>query len=447
MSKQTGNRLLDLAHSLVDFAAAEGADETEVTIHEGTEFNVDVRYGKIENLLESGSKHLSFRLIKDQKTAYAGSSDISPDTLHKLVLSSLKRLEFTQADEFSGLPESFEPYPDPEHLNLYDPSIETLDSREKIDIALAAEHIALEDPRIANSHGASFETRDISTLVVNSRGFSGSFKESFFSLGLGLQAGDTENKVEGYWSTTDRFISEMEPPETVAAKAVQRTVRQLNPKKITTQKVPVVFEPPMTAWLMGFLFGCISGTAVYQKATFLAESLGQTIANPKITVINDGLMAGKLGTSPFDAEGIPCRRTVVLDQGLLKNFLLDTYTARKLGLQTTGSSSGSQVGPNNFYLEHGVDSPEAIVQSMEKGLILTRTIGHGLNPVTGDISRGAFGMWVEKGEIIHPVSEITISGNLGQILQEIELVGNDLDFLSSICGPTIKIAELTVAGR
>ena len=201
----------------------------------------------------------------------------------------------------------------------------------------------------------------------------------------------------------------------------------------------------MTGWLMGFLFGCVAGTAVYRKTTFLADSLGEPIGKPNINVFDNGLMPGKLGTSPFDSEGVPCRKTQVVENGVLQNFLLNTYSARKLGKTTTGNAAGAGIGPSNFYLEAGPENPEDIIRSLDRGLILT--IGHGLNPVTGDISRGAFGLWVEKGEIIYPVSEITISGNLGTILQDIEQVGNDLEFRSSVCGPTIRIAELTVAGQ
>lgn len=439
--------LLILAESLVAYARDKGADEMEVTIQEGTEFNVDVRMGRIETLLESGSKSLSFRLLKDQKTSYAGSSDLSIEILHKLIESSLQRVEYTNADEYAGLPEKQDTTLDSEELDLYDPFIMEMESRDKLELALAAEEAALADSRISNSHGASFETRDVSSYLVNSKGFSGCSKESFFGLGVGLQAGKTDDKVEGYWSTTSRFFSGLETPDEVARKAVERTVRQLNPRKIHTEKIPVIFEPNMTSWLMGFLFICISGTSVYQKSTFLADRLGSVIGNKNITVMDDGLMPGKLGTSPFDSEGVPCRRTVVVQQGVLKNFLHNTYTARKLNMKSTANASGSGVGPSNFYLEAGRHTPDEIIRTLDRGLVLTRTIGHGLNPVTGDISRGAFGLWVEKGKIIHPVSEVTVSGNLGAILQNIEMVGNDLEFRSSVCGPTIKIAEMTVAGQ
>jgi PmbA protein len=266
-------------------------------------------------------------------------------------------------------------------------------------------------------------------------------------LSVGLQAGDTDNRVEDYWFSMKRHFKELEQPEKVAKRAVDRTIRQLKPKKIRTQKVPVIFEPMMTSWLMGFLFACVSGISVYQKTSFLADKLGEKIGNSSVNVIDDGLIHGMLGSRPFDAEGVPCTATPVIQNGVLKNYLCNTYAARKLKLKSTGNSSGTGISPNNFYLEAGEIPPDKIISSLEKGLILIRTLGHGLNPVTGDISRGAFGLWVEKGEIAYPVSEITISGNLGDILNSIEMTGNDFSFLSPVTGPTIRIQELTVAGE
>jgi len=203
----------------------------------------------------------------------------------------------------------------------------------------------------------------------------------------------------------------------------------------------------MTSWLLAFLFSCISGISIYQKTSFLVDKLGEKIGNKNITVYDDGSIPGKIGSRPFDSEGIPVSKNTVIERGILKNYLCNTYAARKLKLKSTGNADANSVGPNNFYLQPGKTSPEEIIASTKRGLLLTRTIGHGLNPVTGDISRGAFGLWIEDGKIAYPVSEITISGNLGVILNEIEIVGNDLEFRSSFSGPTIKIKELTVAGK
>lgn len=444
--KKKGNSLRRTGEYLVSFGMKNGADEVEVTAVEGFEFEVDVRLGEIENLVEAGSRYVGFRVIKDKKTAYATSSDFSRETLERLMKNAVKRAVLSSVDEYAGLPPLSTKKVETGSLDLFDPEIAELPAERKIALARETEKIALADRRITNSHGASFETNEGCVVIVNSQGFSGSFDYTLSSLSLGLQAGETDSRVEDYWSSSARHLKELESPEEIAAKAVQRTVRQLNPKKIKTQKVPVVFEPTMVSWLLGFLFACISGVSIYQKLSFLADKLGQKIANEKVTVIDDGLMPGRLGSRPFDSEGVPCQKTIVVDKGVLKNYLCDTYSARKLNLRSTGNASGTSVGPHNFYLQAGRHSPEEIISSVKKGLVLIRTLGHGLNPVTGDVSRGAFGLWVEEGEIAFPVSEITIAGNLGDILNNIEMIGNDLEFRRQLTGPTIKVRELTVAG-
>ncbi len=232
-------------------------------------------------------------------------------------------------------------------------------------------------------------------------------------------------------------------PEAIAREAVHRVTRLIGARKIKTQNVPVVLEPQMTASLLGFFCGCIMGSGVYLKQTFLADKLGQKVGNKNAHIVDDGLMPGVPGAKPFDGEGVPIQKTVILEEGFLKNFLLDTYSARKLQMTSTGHASG----PNNVYLIPGDKTPEEIVSSVDSGFLLTGTIGHGTVPTTGDISWGAFGLWIEKGEVAYPVAEVTISGNLGRILNEIEMVGNDLEFKRSINGPTIKIQEMTIGGK
>ena len=443
----SNDELLGLAERLVKFGRTCGADEIEVGIGDGEEFSLDVRMGEIENLIQAGSRSMGLRVIKDGKTAFASSSDLAPGTLERLIRNAVKRAELSSRDPFAGLPELSSRRIDPASLDLYDPEVSELNDIIKIDLALETERIALADKRITNSYGASFGTHEIRSVLASSNGFSGEFRKTYCSLSLGLQAGETDDLVEDFWFSSETHFRNLETPEQVGRTAVERTVRQLHPRKIKTQRVPVIFEPLMTSSLLGFLFGCVAGTSIYQKTSFLVDKLGQPIANDRITVTDDGLMPGKIGTSPFDAEGVPSQRTVVIDKGVLKNYLCNTYAARKLQLRTTGNSDGGGVSPSNFYLTPGSSSPEEIIRSCAKGLLLIRTLGHGLNPVTGDISRGAFGLWIEKGEIAYPVSEITISGNLGELLKNVEMVGCDLEFRGSICGPTIKVAEMTVAGE
>lgn len=447
MTAKSRERLEALAEDLVRRGRAEGADEVEVTILDGREFSVDVRLGEIENLVEAGARHLVFRVIKDTKSAFGSTSDFSRDTVNRLIRNAVRRAEMASRDKFAGLPAPTGGQVDAAGLRLFDQCLAAVDPQTKISLALETERAALADKRITNSHGASFVSSQGTTIQANSLGFLGSYDQTYCSLSVGLQAGDTDDKAEDFWYSASRFFGELESPEAVGRTAAARTVRQLNPRKIRTQAVPVIFEPDMTSWLMGFLFSCVSGVAVYQKSTFLADRLGTRLANGKVTVIDDGLIPGKLGSRPYDGEAQASRRNVVVDQGVLRRFLCNAYAARKLGLEPTGNGDGTGVSPSNFYLAPGDRTPQEIIASTKKGFILTRTIGHGLNPVTGDISRGAFGLWVEDGEVAYPVAEVTISGNLEQVLNSVTALGNDLDFRTSVCGPTIQVEEMTVAGE
>ncbi|MGB7294339.1 MAG: TldD/PmbA family protein [Candidatus Aminicenantales bacterium] len=438
--------LLGLAAGFVDFGRTCGADEVEISLVDGREFSVDVRLGEVENLVEAASRSLSVRIIKDLKTAYATTSDLTEETVHRLIRNAVVRAGLASRDDHAGLPPPAAEQIDISSLRLYDPEIASLETSQKIRLALETERIALEDGRITNSHGASFSSSEVTTILANSAGFLGSYDQTFCGLSVGLQAGDTDDKVEDDWTSVVRHLRDLETPESVAKKAVERTVRQLRPRKIRTQSVPVIFEPGMTNWLLGFLFACVSGVAVYRKVTFLAERLGTQVGGPNITVIDDGLMPRRLGSRPFDSESVPCRKTTVIENGILRHFLCGSYAGRKLKQPSTGNAEGTGVSPNNFYLFPGTTTPQEIIAATKKGFLLTRTIGHGLNPVTGDFSRGAFGLWVEDGETAYPVSEVTISGNLGQLLNQVEAVGNDLDFRAPVCGPTIKVGALMVAG-
>jgi len=438
--------LKTLAEAFVRFGLSCGADEVEVGVGDDVEFGVDVRLGEIENLVEAGTRSLGLRVIRDGKTAYAGSSDLSPETIERLIRNAVRRAELASRDECAGLPETSPSLLDSRELDLFDPAIVDLDPQTKITWARETERIALDDKRIVNSHGASCDTHVGHAVLANSKGFLGEYRKTYAGLNVSLQAGDTDDLVEDFWFSSKVHLSDLASPEEIARTAVARTVRHLKPRKIRTQRVPVIFDPLMTSSLLGFLCGCLTGTAVYQKSTFLADRLGQRIGTEALTIIDDGLLPRRLGSSPFDAEGVPSRRTVVVENGILKTFLCNTYAGRKIGLPSTGNADGGGVGPSNFYLQPGSTSPAAILRSTEKGLYLVRTLGHGLNPVSGDISRGAFGLWIENGEPAYPVSEITISGNLGEILQSVEMIGDDLVFDGSVCGPTIKVAEMQIAG-
>jgi PmbA protein len=307
------------------------------------------------------------------------------------------------------------------------------------------------DPRITNSEGAEFDAGTSGVLYAASNGFSGGYQSSHCSLAVVPIATQNGSMQRDYWYSARRHLAKLDAPEAIGRTAAARALRRLGARKVQTCEVPVVFDPDMAASLLGHLAGAVSGNALYKGMSFLLGKLGEQIAPSFVTVTDDGTLVGGLGSKPFDAEGLPTRQTIVVDGGVLRSYLFDCYSARKLHSQSTGNAARSiadapHVSPTNFILQPGTTSPKDIVASVKSGLYVTELMGFGVNPVTGDYSRGASGMWIENGELAYPVEEITIAGNLLTMFRDIEVVGNDLDLRRSIVAPTLKIARLTVAG-
>jgi PmbA protein len=361
--------------------------------------------------------------------------------------------EITTEDPHAGLPEPDEFGTIDSDLKLYSPGVAELDPGIKIDTAKRAESAALDfDPRIANSDGASFDNYVGRHVFANSRGFAGEYRSSYCSLSASPVAREGESMERDYWYTMARGYEGLEAPEYVGRTAAQRALRRLNAAKVETQKVPVVFEPRTARSLLDNIFEAVHGMSIYRHESFLAGKLGEQVAGPMVTVIDDGTLPGLFGTSPFDDEGVPSRRTVVIEHGVLKSYLLNSYAARKLGLKTTGNASrgltgNAGIGHGNFFLERGVQNPEEIIGGVTNGFYVTELMGFGVNVVTGDYSRGAAGLWIRNGELAFAVSEVTIAGNLNEMLRGIDAVGKDLEFRGSVAAPTIRIGELTVGGR
>jgi PmbA protein len=255
-----------------------------------------------------------------------------------------------------------------------------------------------------------------------------------------------------FWYSSARSHSKLDSPAAVGRRAAERTVRRLGARKVATRKVPVIFDSVTARSLIGNIFEAVEGDSIYRKASILAGKLGERVASENVTVIDDGGLPGLFGTSPFDDEGVPSRRTMVIDRGVLQSYLLNSYTARKLGMRTTGNAArgitgNAGVGHGNFFLEKGERSPEEIIRGIRQGLYVTELIGQGVNVVTGDYSRGAAGLWIENGEFAYPVSEITIAANLRQMLLDVEAAGSDLEFRGSVASPTLLIREMTVSGQ
>jgi PmbA protein len=442
-----------MAQDVVRQAVAAGATDAECTIAEGDEFSSNVRMREVENLKEAGSRGAGLRILIGTKTGASYSSDLSRDGLARMVTSAIELAAITTEDPHAGMPEPDEFGALAGDLKLYSPGIAELETGFKIDIAKRAEGAALDfDPRISNSDGASFDNYVGRHIFANSRGFAGEYRTSYCSLSTSPVARDGESMERDYWFTMARSFEGLDAPEHVGRVAAQRALRRLNAVKVETQKVPVVFEPRTARSLLDNIFEAVHGMSIYRHESFLAEKLGQQVANESVTVVDDGTLPGLFGTSPFDDEGVPSRRTMVIERGVLRSYLLNTYAARKLGMKTTGNASrgltgNAGIGHGNFFLERGVQTPEEIIAGIPNGFYVTELMGFGVNVVTGDYSRGAAGLWIRNGELAFAVSEVTIAGNLNEMLQGIEAVANDLEFRGSVAAPTIKIGEMTVGGR
>lgn len=446
--------LRNLAEAIVRRAMARGATAAECVIREGDEFSTLVRLGQVETLKESGSKAIGVRVFYGQRAASTYSSDFSHEGLERMLKSALELAKITSEDPFAGIPDAAQLGSLSADLDLYSADVYSLPGEERIAYARRAETAALDyDPRIKNSEGGSFDAATGRKILANSRGFAGEYQRSYCSVAA-VPIAQTENGAmqRDYWFSVARSLSRLESPEHVGQVAAQRTLRRLGARKVKTAHVPVVFDPLVATSILDHIFEGVNGDSVYRGASFLAGKLGQKIAADRVNVIDDGTMPGGFGTSPFDGEGIPTRRTVVIENGVLKSYLLNTYTAKKLGLQTTANASRGLagtpgIGPGNYFLQPGSKTPKEIIGEIREGLYVTEFLGHGVNLVTGDYSRGASGLWISGGELSYPVEEITVAGNLKEMFFNIAEIGNDLEFRGAMACPTIRIEGLTVGGE
>ena len=443
----------ELARDILAQAARKGATQGDVVMVESDTFFVTVRLGEVEKISQAQEKRLGLRLFFGSSSATSSTSDISKGSIARLIDDTCAVARLTAKDEYSGLPPEEELARSLPDLDLLDDTGKSLSVEEKVRLASDAEKSALSyDSRISNSEGSESSSQFSLVLYANSLGFSGEYRASSFSLSVIPVATTNGSMQRDYWYSTRRKFSRLESPKAVGEKAAQRVLRRLGARKIKTGEVPVVFDPETAASLLRNLSSALSGYSLYKGASFLVGKLGTKIGSELLTVMDDGTIAGALGSKPFDGEGLPTRKKMVVEKGVLQIYLLDTYSGRKLGYPSTGNASRSAgeppgVAPTNFYLPAGIHSPEEIIASVDSGFYVTELIGFGVNLVTGDYSRGAVGQWIEKGELAYPVEEVTIAGNLKEILFNIEMVGSDLEMRGRIAAPTIKISRMTVAGN
>ena len=442
---------------VVDLALAEakrlGAADAAAEVSEGAGLNVSVRKGELENVERNRDKSLGVTVYLGRRRGNASTSDFSPGAVRQTVQAAYDIARFTAEDPVAGLPDPediADRYPD---LDLFHPWAITSD--EAVRLALACEQAAFATSRkISNSEGASVSAQQSHFFTAHMRGgergkpgiFSGGYASSRHSLSVAPIAGRGAHMQRDYWYSSVRAPQDLATPEAVGRYAAERALSRLNARKIPTIECPVLFESPLAAGLLGAYVQATSGGALYRKTTFLADSLGKKVMAPHLDIVEDPHIVGGKGSAPFDDEGVKTVRRKVLSAGKVQGYFLSTYSARKLGMRTTGNAGGSHNLTLSSRLTQSGDDLDAMLKKLGRGLFVTELMGQGVNYVTGDYSRGASGYWVENGEIAFPVQEITIAGNLKDMLKGIEAVGADAYNYGSKTVGSILINRMKVAG-
>ena len=432
--------LADSAREALDHARSMGAEHAEVSasIHFG--LDVNVRKGEVETLEHSRDRGLGISVFLGKSKGHATSGDLRPETIRKCVEKAIDIARFTQADKCNGLApvdRLASHFPD---LDLWHP--QALDAELTTQRALACEAAGLEDPQISNSDGASASSSFGLSVYANSNGFVGRRDGTRFSQSCVLIAGKGESMQRDYWYDSRRAFSDLESPQETGHEAARRTVKRLGARNVPTREVPVLFAPEVARGIIGHLVSGISGATLYRKASFLQDAQGQALFPGWMTIAERPFILRGAASTAFDAEGVATHDRDIIRDGVLTGYVLDSYSARRLGLETTGNAGGV----HNLVVEPGGFSARELMQQMGTGLLVTEVMGQGVSIVTGDYSRGAAGFWVENGEIQFPVDEVTIAGNLKDMFMCIEAVGNDVDDRSTIQSGSILMGKMMVGG-
>lgn len=434
------DELKNITASVLEMAKHAGASQAEAEISLGVGQNVSVRLGETENIEYNRDKGASVSVYFGQKKGHASTSDLSPQALKDTVDAACNIAKYTANDPFCGLADAQLMAQDVQDLDLYHSW--QIDVEGALEIAKSCEAAAMAvDTRIANSEGASVSNYEGMFAYGNSHGFMGGYASTRHSISCSVIAGESEGMQRDYWFTTARHANDMQSAEEVGKVAGERTVRRLDCKRIKTAQVPVIFEAPLASGLISSLISAISGGNLYRKSSFLLDSLGQQVAASHLQIYEDPFIKRGLASSPFDNEGVATQARQLLKDGVLQGYMLASYSARKLGMKSTGNAGGN----HNLIVSHGDLDFNGLLKTMGTGLLVTELLGHGLNMVTGDYSRGAAGFWVENGVIAYPVEEITIAGNMKDMLMQIVAISNDVLIQSSKQVGSILIERMTVA--
>lgn len=433
-------QLPNCADQVLGLARQKGATSAELSIGASRGLSVNARMGEVETVEFNQDQSLSLTVYKGQRKGHVSVTDLTDKALEQAVEMALAFAEHTAEDPYAGLADAAlmaKSWQDPE---LYYPK--PFDVDQLVDLSLACESVGRQDSRITNSDGAGFHAGERTTLYANSHGFQGQLWGTNYSASCVLIAGEGDQMQRDYWYDSQRQWDLLSAPEVIGQKAVERTLMRLNPQKISTRKVPVLFAAEIASGLLGHLMGAISGGSLYRNASFLKDRLGEQLFPEFVSVFEQPHLKAGVASAPFDQEGVATRDNVFVADGVLQQYMLGSYSARKLGLETTANAGGAR----NLRVSSTGESYEQMLQKMDTGLLVTELMGQGINMVTGDYSRGAAGYWVENGVIQYPVHEITIAGNLQDMFKNILAIGSDADTRGNTQTGSILIEQMSVAG-
>jgi len=440
---------LSIAEKLVSKALKAGADAAEIYISAGRNLSVNILNGEIETIEEADSTGVGIRVIAGGSLGFSYSNSLDMKALDETIAMAIKFARLTTPDDNNVLPElsgitTVE--------DLFDPDIEDVSLDRKIALALEIEKMAMSDSRITRSSGSSYGEGVSEVFIASSSGAARSYKASGCSLGVSVVAEKGNQKKTGGEYSSRRFFSDLPAADQIAAIAARKAYEMLDPKMVKTQKASVIFDPDVAGSLLRGVIAALNGERVLQGASFLAHSMEKQFASPLLTIIDDGTRTRSMGAAPFDGEGVPTQKRVLVEKGVVKGFLYNAIAARRAGTVSTGNASRNGysslpgIGTHHLSLETGRNSRNEIIASTEKGLLLNGVTGYGIDAVSGNFSGGASGFWVEKGQILYPVEGLTIAGSGDAILNGIDLIGNDIDMNRSFAAPTFRVKEMQIGG-
>jgi PmbA protein len=440
----------DLAEQVIKDCLKKGAEQAEVYLEDNRQLSLEVRNGQVESIQEAQSYGLGIRVIAGKRLGFAFVNDFKPESLKKSIDRAVEFARAVSPDENNQLPA------DPaltEIKAIYDPELSAISIDRKISLIQEVEKLALNIPGVTKSAGASYGESESQIIIANSFNWVKSYKSTGCGYGLGVIAEKGQQKSAGYESASRRFFADLKPATDLAGVAARKAVEMLDPKPLKTQRAAIILDPDVAYAILGGFIQAINGQSVLQGASFLGKKAGQKIGSELITIIDDGTREKGLASAPFDGEGVPTQNRIIVENGVLKGFLYNTYAGRRAGVKSTGNASRGGfadlpgIGPHNFYLAAGQVRPEEIIQNTSRGVLVKEVTGYGINPVNGNFSGGASGFFIENGKIIFPVKGITIAGTADEIFNGIDLIGNDLDLNRSLTAPTIRIKSLQIGGE